>query len=282
MRVGFSTNSIGGTDVLQSLSFLHQMGYQSLAITLDQHVLNPSGDDFETEVSTWKSALESHGMTCVIETGARYLLNSRMKHEPTLVSSTAEGRLERISFLRDAIDTAALLGARCVSLWSGVVRDAAPERELWQRLHDGMVEVLDYAARKNVRISFEPEPGMFIDTVSRFGKLVECLGDTYKLYLTIDVGHLVCMGECPVHTVLEPWRDKIINVHIDDMLACRHEHIPLGKGEVDFESFFHFLLKSEYNEGLYVELPRQSHYWFESASVSSAFLQRHISRGIKV
>ncbi|MEO1993250.1 MAG: sugar phosphate isomerase/epimerase family protein [Pirellulales bacterium] len=281
MRVGFSTNSIGETDVLQSLCLLHEMGYQSMAITLDRHVLSPSGDNVVTDVSAWKSALESRGMTCVIETGARYLLNARMKHEPTLVSSTAEGRHKRISFLKHAIDMAAHLNARCVSLWSGVVHDAAPERELWRRLLDGMAEVLDYAAGKNIRIAFEPEPGMFIDTVSRFETLIERLGDRYEVHLTIDVGHLVCMGECPMNEVLKPWQDRIINVHIDDMLACRHEHIPLGKGEVDFDSFFNFLFNSEYQEGLYVELPRQSHYWFESASGSLAFLQRHISRRTK-
>jgi sugar phosphate isomerase/epimerase len=55
-------------------------------------------------------------MRSVIETGARFLLDPREKHEPTLLSPS---RQRRIDFTKYAIDLAADLGSDCVSLWSG-------------------------------------------------------------------------------------------------------------------------------------------------------------------
>ena len=62
------------------------------------------------------SLLERLDMRSVIETGARFLLDPRVKHEPTLLS---ESPRRRIDFYKYAIDCAAELGSDCVSLWSG-------------------------------------------------------------------------------------------------------------------------------------------------------------------
>ena len=40
------------------------------------------------------------------------------------------------------------------------------------RLVEGLHEVLDYAAARNVSIGFEPEPGMLIDTMPAFEELL--------------------------------------------------------------------------------------------------------------
>lgn len=277
MRIGFSTNSIGDVEPLAAVPLLADLGYRSLAITLDHDVLNPFRPTIADDAARWRAALTAHGMACVIETGARHLLDARLKHEPTLVSAATDGRTRRIEFLMQAIDVAALLGAECVSLWSGVVRDAAGEEELWPRLTTSLAPVLDHARGRGVMIGFEPEPGMFIDTLARFGVLLQKLGDPDHLRLTVDIGHLICMGECPPKDALRPWLDRIVNVHVDDMLACRHDHLPLGAGEVDFAPVLAALAGSGYTGGLHVELPRQSHRWFATAHESALFLHRLLS-----
>jgi len=134
--------------------------------------------------------------------------------------------------------------------------------------------VLDHAAEHRVAVGFEPEPGMFVDTLARYGGLVERLGRPDGPGLTIDVGHLECMGERPPAEVLGPWLPRLVNVHIDDMLACRHEHLPLGAGDVDVAAVLAALTAAGYAGGLHVELPRQSHRWVETARESAAFLRR--------
>jgi L-ribulose-5-phosphate 3-epimerase len=173
-----------------------------------------------------------------------------------------------------------VLGAECVSLWSGVVRDAAEESELWDRLTAGLAPVLEHARAHGVVIGFEPEPGMFVDSLARFGILLDRLGAPDHLRLTVDIGHLVCMGERPADDALRPWLDRVVNVHVDDMLAGRHDHLLLGTGEVDFGPVMAVLAAAGYAGGLHVELPRQSHRWFDTARESAEFLHRLLSERI--
>jgi sugar phosphate isomerase/epimerase len=278
MLLGYSTNSIGDVDPLDTLSMLHEMGYRSLAITLDHHTLNPYAHDLPARIPRLREALARARMACVIETGARHLLDPMQKHEPTLVTADREARQRRTDFLCRAIDIAVDLGAACVSLWSGVVRDAADETAIWKRLTGSLAPVLDHASARGMPLGFEPEPGMAIDTLSRYGQLFERLGCPDHLRLTLDIGHMECMGEWPMAGLLRPWVDHVVNVHVDDMFACRHEHLPLGAGDVDFPSVLAALAAGGYSGGLHVELPRQSHRWVETARQSAAFLSPLLSQ----
>jgi sugar phosphate isomerase/epimerase len=272
MLLGFGTNGIGDVDPLDAIGPLVDLGYRSLAITLDRHTIDPCAPGLAACVARWARSLAVAGMGCVVETGARHLLDPRVKHEPTLVTAAREGRLRRIDFLRRAIDVAVDLGAACVSLWSGVVHDAADEAAVWDRLAAGLGPVIEHAAARGATLGFEPEPGMAVDTLERYGRLLERLGRPDALKLTVDVGHLECMGERPAARFLEPWSGAIVNVHVDDMLACRHEHLPLGSGDVDFPDVLAGLSAAGYTGGLHVELPRQSHRWLATARESAAFL----------
>jgi sugar phosphate isomerase/epimerase len=279
MLLGFSTNSIGDLDPLDALPALRDLGYRSLAITLDHHTLHPGAADLAARIDRWRTALAAAGLACVVETGARHLLDPLVKHEPTLVSATRAGRDRRVAFSRGAIDIAADLDATCVSLWSGVARDAADAGTVWARLADALGPILDHAARRGVVLGFEPEPGMVVDTLDRYGELLDRLGRPEHLRLTVDVGHLECLGEWPVEQVLRPWTARIVNVHVDDMLACRHEHLPLGTGDVDFAAAFAALAAAGYRGGLHVELPRQSHRWLDTARESAEFCGRRLTPG---
>jgi len=276
MKAGYSTNSIGDVDPLDALSLLCEQGYASLAITPDRNILNPYEKTFASEVRVWQHALAKAQMRCVVETGARHLLDSKRKHHPTLLSDAQDDCNRRIEFLRRAIELAGELNADCVSLWSGAVCSDADETLLWRKLTDGVGEVLDHASRCGVVLGFEPEPGMFIDTVARAEELFERLGRPKSLGLTVDIGHLECLGERPLAATVRDVADRIVNVHLDDMIVCRHEHLPLGKGDIDYVPIFRELLAARYQGGLHVELPRQSHRWYETAKESYEFIHRMI------
>ena len=194
---------------------------------------------------------------------ARFLLDPRTKHEPTLVTADAGRRGDRIEFLCRAIDIAAQLNADCVSLWSGVVHDGAGEGDAFSRLVAGLTEVLGYAEQKNVVLAFEPEPGMLIDSLARYADLLDELTaqrvDAARLKLTIDIGHLHCQGEVPIGNHIRRWRDRLANVHIEDMRAGVHEHLMFGEGEIDFPPVIATLAEIGYSGLLGVELSRHSH-----------------------
>ena len=258
MLLGYNTNGLAHHDPFDALELLAEIGYRSVALTLDHGPLNPFAPDWQQNLRKLKDTLKKLRFRNVVETGARYLLDPRQKHEPTLVSARAEDRQRRIDFLIRAIDAAEYLESDCVSLWSGIRRDDAPDEAVLERLADSLRIVLRHATAQNVVLAFEPEPGMFIDTMGRFQRLLEWV-DSPHLQLTIDVGHLYCQGEVPIADYLRRFGAKIANVHLEDMRAGVHEHLMFGEGEMEFPPIIQALAATGYRGGLHVELSRHSH-----------------------
>jgi L-ribulose-5-phosphate 3-epimerase len=248
MLLGYNTNGLAHHDPLAAVELLAELGYRSVALTLDHGLLNPYRSDLPQRLAEMRAALSRHQMRSVVETGARFLLDARHKHEPTLVSADAAGRARRVDFLCRAIDIAANLGSDCVSLWSGTLHHDAGEEAAFSRLVAGLGKVLDYAQRRQVTLGFEPEPGMLIDTMARYEELVSRL-DHPQLRLTLDIGHLQCLGETPLAAQIERWGERLVNVHIEDMRAGVHEHLMFGEGEIDFPPVIAALRKVGYRGG---------------------------------
>ncbi|VTT97996.1 xylose isomerase : Putaive isomerase OS=Planctomyces maris DSM 8797 GN=PM8797T_12673 PE=4 SV=1: AP_endonuc_2 [Gemmataceae bacterium] len=276
MFLGYNTNGFAHHRLEDAVEILAELGYGGVALTLDVHHLDPFAPDLPLQAASLARQLARHNMRCVIETGARFLLDARRKHQPTLVSPTPEERAGRLDFLKRCVDIAADLNADCVSFWSGTAVDNAPPGVQMVRLVDRLERLAEYAVERNVRLAFEPEPGMFIDTMPRYAELHAALNHP-AFGLTLDVGHLVCTGELPVSGHLAAWRDALWNVHIEDMAAGVHDHLMFGEGEVDFGDVFGGLRAAGYAGGVYVELSRHSYDAVRTARKARAFLDRYAS-----
>ncbi len=272
MRFGYNSNGFAHHRLEDAVAILADLGYQSVAITLDFHALNPYEPDPLGRTAVIRELLTRHDLRSVIETGARFLLDIRRKHQPTLLSGSAEGRETRLDFLLLAVDVAAGLGSDAVSFWSGAPDEAVPDEELMRRLTDGCRRLCDYAAARGVPLAFEPEPGMFIDTMTRFDELCRRV-DHPSFGLTIDVGHLHCLGEVPIADQLRKWRHLLRNVHIEDMRRGVHDHLMFGEGEIDFAPVLAALEEVGFTGGVHVELSRHSHNAVETARRALAFLR---------
>ena len=254
MFFGYNTNGMAHHDPADAIGLLAESGYDAVALTIDHGLLSPCDPHYANQLHEIEKLLELHEMRSVIETGARYLLDSRVKHEPTLLSANQE---PRFAFYRHAIDCAAALGSDCVSIWSGVARDGADHATIERRLVDGLCRTLEYADSKSVTLAFEPEPGMWIETCAQWWHFVQ-KHDLDALQLTIDVGHLHCMDE-PIVETISKFADRLVNIHLEDMRKGEHEHLKLGQGEIDFPSVFAAIQEAAYRGGVYVELSRHSH-----------------------
>lgn len=272
MLLGYNTNGFAHHRLEDALTILADLGYRSVALTLDHHALDPFDADLARQVADVRELLQRRGLRSVIETGTRFLLDPRHKHQPTLISSDPRQRERRLDFLRRAVDIAAELRSDAVSFWSGTPRDEAPDGLLLDRLAEGCLRLCEYADRRQVRLAFEPEPGMLIDTMARFAALRKRV-DHPRLGLTIDIGHLHCLGEVPIAEVLREWRERLWNIHIEDMRRGVHDHLMFGEGEIDFAPVLLALEDLGYEGGLHVELSRHSHNAVETAERSLAFLR---------
>lgn len=274
MYFGYNTNGFAHHSPKDAMTVIKELGYEGVAITIDHHLLNPFHEEgLDERAFRMNTFLENHGIEhTVVETGARYLLDPWRKHQPTLISPTEEERELRFTLLVYAVRLAALLGSDCVSFWSGAASDDVPPTVLMDRLADGCKKLCEIADKENVRLAFEPEPGMFVDTMPKFAELIARV-DHPRFGLTLDVGHLQCMGETPMASHIRKWKDRLWNIHIEDMKQGVHEHLMFGEGEINFKEVFGALKQIEYTGGVFVELSRHSHVAVESARKSLEFMK---------
>ena len=272
MLLGYNTNGFAHHRLEDAIAILADLGYRTVALTLDYHALNPYEAELPQQLMRVGTLLRDNELRCVIETGARFLLNPWHKHQPTLLDPDPMQRARRLDFLKRAVDIAEALDADAVSFWSGTPPEPAPAAELLARLVEGCGDLCAYAARRKVRLAFEPEPGMFVDTMARFEEVHRAVGHP-NFGLTLDVGHLHCQGETPITAQLERWKDRLWNMHIEDMRRGVHDHLMFGEGEIDFREVLGGLRVIGYEGGVHVELSRHSHNAVETARQALAFLQ---------
>jgi sugar phosphate isomerase/epimerase len=273
MLLGYNTNGFAHHRLQDAIAILSDLGYHSVALTLDYHALNPYDAELPHQLTRVGDLLRVSELRCVIETGARFLLNPWHKHQPTLLDLDPMQRARRLDFLKRAVDIAEVLDADAVSFWSGTCPDPAPGTDLLARLVDGCRDLCAYAARRKVRLAFEPEPGMFVDTMTRFEELHRAV-DHPIFGLTLDVGHLHCMGETPIVAHMRRWKEWLWNVHIEDMRRGVHDHLMFGEGEIDFGEVLRGLREIGYEGGVHVELSRHSHNAVETARQALRYLQK--------
>jgi sugar phosphate isomerase/epimerase len=256
MRYGYVTNGLTSHRLEDALALLADAGYDGVALTLDHVHFDAFAPGLEARAAALREELERHGLSCVIETGGRFVLDPRRKHYPSLVSAESARRIE---LLRRAIDVAALVGAPVVSLWSGALQEGDDEETAWRRLRHGCEEVLEYAEVKDVTLGFEPEPGMLVERLADYERLADELGNPDRLAITLDLGHCVCLEDEPVDACVRRAGARLAHVHADDMPRGVHEHLPFGEGELDLEAALGALAAGDYQGMVAVELSRHAH-----------------------
>src|SRR5262245_51962467 len=137
MLLGYNTNGFAHHRLEDALTILAELGYRSVAVTLDYHALDPFDPAWEGQAAAVRDRLDRLGLRSVVETGARFLLDPRRKHQPTLLSADPAERERRLDFLRRSVDVARALDADAVSFWSGTPGDGDADDVLMSRLIDG-------------------------------------------------------------------------------------------------------------------------------------------------
>jgi sugar phosphate isomerase/epimerase len=171
----------------------------------------------------------------------------------------SEGRRRRIELLRTAVDVAGELGAPLVSMWSGIAPDDETRELAWIQLVEGCLRVLEHAGRRGVMLSFEPEPGMLVETLADYEELRDRLGDPPGLGLTLDLGHVVCLESLGVADCVRRAAPTLAHVHIDDARRGVHEHLMFGHGQLDLREALGALVEIGFCGLVAVELSRHSH-----------------------
>ncbi len=257
LRLGYGTNGFADHRLTEALDVIASLGFEGVGLTLDHHHLDPFADDLPARSAKVRTALEQRGLSVVVETGGRYVLDPVRKHEPTLVCE--DGRSRRVDLLARAIRVAGDLGAPVVSFWSGVLPTGTPARKGTERLVASLEQLVPQAESAGVRLALEPEPGHHVSVVDEALDVLDRLGHPDGLALTVDVGHVICNEPRGIGDTLRHVGLRLANVQLDDMRPDVHEHLEMGDGDVDMVEVVQTLLDLDYQGLAAVELPRHSH-----------------------
>lgn len=292
LRFGYGTNGLTDLRLDDALGLLADLGYDGVGLTLDHMHLDPLAPDLAARTRKVARRLDTLGLGVTVETGARYVLDPRRKHGPSLLDPDPADRARRVDLLICAVRVAADLGAHAVHCFSGVLpadtagmagmTDPADMADMadtagdiaWKRLAEALTPVLDAATHAGIPLAVEPEPGHLLATLADFHHLRHILGDPPALGLTLDIGHCQCLEPLsPADCVraAAPW---LRHVQIEDMRRGVHEHLPFGDGEIDFPPVLEALATTGYQALTVVELPRHSHAGPHFAEQSLPFLHR--------
>jgi len=263
LLLGYNTNGFAHHRLDEALDILAGIGYRSVGLTLDVHHAPPGA----TEFARLGRELADRGLLPIVETGARFLLDARRKHWPSLLTPDPDARARRLSFYDDCVGAAVLLGAPCISLWSG----RSEGGDDWALLTEGLTALCRRATDAGVAVAFEPEPGMFVETMAQFDEL---RARVPELKLTLDVGHVHCLNDGRPEDAIEKYAAILANVHLDDHRRGTHEHLMFGEGEIDWPPVMRALEAAATERDLpaTVELSRHSPMAVDAAERAYEFL----------
>lgn len=231
VRIGYNSNGFVHSRLDDMLGWMAELGYEAVALSPDVGCLDPKNTG-TGQLRRLGARLSEMGMTPVIETGARYLLETRRKHRPNLLEAD-ESRLVRLNFLRRMVEWANLLGAPVLTTWSGVLPEGQSEACARDRLQEAMETLYSLAERRGVALALEPEPGHWIATLDDYRAFRDSCPGLFRL--TLDVGHLLVTGEAKPHEAVKTWRGEIAVLQLDDMRSGVHAHLAPGEGDLDWK-----------------------------------------------
>ncbi|MFG1884032.1 sugar phosphate isomerase/epimerase family protein [Micromonospora sp. NPDC049102] len=256
LRYAYNTNGMTSHRLDDALALLADCGYDGVALTLDVAHHDPYAPDLAGRTRRLAGRLDALGLASVVETGARFLLDPRRKHHPTLVSPAEDDRTRRREFLRLCVDVAVELGSEAVSFWAGVPEPGTDRDRSWHWLVDGVRDVVEYAGRHGMTCALEPEPGMLVDDCDDWARLA---AEVPGLTLALDTGHCLVSGRYDPAAAVRTFAASLGACAIEDMPRGRHEHRAPGEGDLDFPAVLGALTEAGYRGLVSLELSRDAH-----------------------
>jgi len=255
-RFAFSTNAYSRHPLKAALESIARVGFKGVEILADK----PHAwlDSFTPrDVSTLQKQLEKLDLfVSNINANCAFGFWSDAPpepfFEPSLVSRSRELREWRIAYTKKALRLGHHLGAQNVSITSGKALNGVPPEKAQKFLEDGLLRLLDEAARLQQRLSLEYEPALLIERTSELKALLGKLKSPW-LGANLDLGHVDVSGEDPCHAIRE-LKGHIFNLHLEDIRAHKHYHRVPGEGDLDFDAIFRQLDAIRYSGPLTWEL----------------------------
>lgn len=254
MKLAFSTNAFVKYSIGAAISKIISIGYRGVEILADKpHIFFPLSERVQSKIAY--TLRESGAAVSNINVNTARGFSGTAFHgdpfEPSLTTSDETKRRWRIDYTRQAIGFASLVNARNISITSG--RSSRREkRASMARFLDSLQRLVEYAEAQKIGIGIEYEPGLLVGNAAETLEIIRRIDSSY-LGVNLDIGHCGVAGE-DISETIKTFRNRIFNLHVEDIRRRRHYHLIPGTGDIDFVSVLKALNKINYDRYLTVEL----------------------------
>lgn len=194
IELSYSTFGLTNLDFLDAIRVVDEAGYHGIELSFHRDQFNPFEitDDYLETIEKRLSNLRVKA--ACIATASHFFTPSR-PHEPSLMCPDLAGRKRRIDLVRRGIEVARKLGVSLVTFGSGFIRHEHvinPRVDPGELLIDSIFQCLrSIRDDEDITLLIEPEPGMFVETVSQGLSLIQRVNSP-KFKLHVDLCHMYC------------------------------------------------------------------------------------------
>jgi sugar phosphate isomerase/epimerase len=112
---------------------------------------------------------------------------------------------------------------------------------------NSMRELTQFAEPMNVELMLENPPTQGIYPLDGIDYFAQVINSVPKLKLHLDVAHAFIENRMKgVQRYLDAFGDKLVHVHLHDNHGAQDEHLPLGRGKIDFRKVVKVLKDADY------------------------------------
>ena len=271
MNIGFSSNAFTNYSLTDSIKIISKIGYDGIEIVLDEpHAFLPLQKNEITKIkeSLLKNNLLVSNLNANTVLGWKNDFNGE-KFEPSLSNSNQKLRSWRIDYTKQAIDLAHILNSKSICITSGL-NTMENSNQCFQLFQDSLIDLCEYAEKKNVLIAIEYEPYLLVDNSEKVLKLLS--NDFKNIGLNFDTCHAEVTKE-NLSKIISSFGKKIFHTHISDCKNNVHFHLIPGLGDINFKEMYNSLNKIGYDKYLTAELYPYSDNPEEAASKAFIYLK---------
>jgi sugar phosphate isomerase/epimerase len=276
MKLAYSTNAYTQTDLESALRSIADIGYTAAEILCDSpHWLSHRISDREADAIGQlldDTGLAVSNLNANTANGYFDPLPPENVFEPSLSSKNAAWRNWRINYSLSTLNLAKRVGARCISVTSGLPGSGGDPQAGIELFVDSLKKICDTAEKLDLLVGVEYEPGLLVERATELAEVIERV-DSPSLGANLDIAHSYLCGESADEAVAL-LAGRIWNVHVEDIRGRKHYHRIPGTGELPLDYYLRILRAGGYDGYLTVELYTYPEQPGEAGRASLRFLER--------
>ncbi|MDD5773315.1 MAG: sugar phosphate isomerase/epimerase [bacterium] len=268
MKLGFFLNAYRNFPIEYALNSIAGQGYKGVELwAKGNHISSRDSEMRLRDIKRiiYKLGLEVYGISAHLD----------------FVAPEPEKRKENIEKFLGCIRMAEFFGVGAVHTASGGLY---PENELsfkkqGEYFYQAMDMIGEEARKRNIIVALEAEPEKWLSRPEQVVEAINRLGkDTFRAL--VDIGHCFGVGE-EVPAYIDKLKNYLQVIHVDDVFRkdFPHRHLIPGQGDIDFDQFFEYLEKINYNGWLSVELNKHNEFPKRASILAKKFIDIYLNSG---